>query len=202
MAARIARSEILYDGCCAHVISRSVRKIRIFRDDEDYVQFLDLLRQTKKEYAYQIYHYCLMDTHFHLVVGISESCRFSRAIQKLKSQYIYHFHSKYEKSGPIWRERYRSLLIENDSYLYACGQYIENNPVRAGIVNKAQDWPYSSSRYYLLEGDDALVGGYATGCLPQLPHEVEINDEGEFENGIGISSSYFRFQLAEKRRSL
>ena len=82
------------------------------------------------------------------LVAIPDVQDFSRAVQKLKSQYICRFHSKYKISGPVWRERYQSLLIEDERYLYACGQYIEDNPVKAGMVSVSRNWKYSSSAYY------------------------------------------------------
>lgn len=197
MAARLARSQILYDGCYAHVISRSIGKRKVFNDPEDFRVFRELLIKIRQVHDFKIYHYCFMNTHFHLVVKIPEVFQFSRGLQKLKSQYIYKFHTKYKISGPIWRERFRSLLIENESYLYACGQYIENNPVKAGIVRTSVEWEYSSSRYYLRGGKDGVVDGYETAELPKLPEGADVADEEMFEKGIAIGSGYFRYQMRE-----
>ncbi len=198
MAARLARGEILYDGCYAHIISRTIRKLKIFRDEGDFESFQQILLKAKRESGFKIYHYCLMHTHFHLAVEILDVPRFSKAIQNLKSQYIYHFHERYKTSGPVWRERYKSLLIENEAYMYACGRYIENNPVKAGVVDGQEDWEYSSSRYYLRGRKDELVDGYEGTEVPVMPEEVDIHNEEFFEKGLGIGSGFFRFQLAEK----
>src|SRR3989338_7165750 len=107
MVARAVRTEILYDGCYVHVISRSIRKLEIFRDQEDYAVFCELLIRIKREHELRILHYCLMGTHFHLAIRISSVEGFIRGLQKLKSQYVYKFHSKYKMSGPIWRGRGR-----------------------------------------------------------------------------------------------
>ena len=123
-----------------------------------------------------------------------------RALQKLKSQYVYQFHAKYRLSGPIWRERFRSLLIEDEAYLYACGQYIENNPVKAGLVRESLEWKFSSSRHYLKGEADPVVDGYETASLPQLPSDVGSNDEEAFEKGRAIGSSYFRFRFKEMHK--
>ena len=130
--ARLTRSQLLFGGCYAHVISRSIGKNKVFKDGQDFETFRGLLLKAKQESGFQIFHYCFMHTHFHRAVKIPDVSRFSKGLQKLKSQYIYKYHTKYRESGPIWRERFRSLLIENEAYLYACGQYIENNPVKAG----------------------------------------------------------------------
>lgn len=197
MVARMARMEVLREGCYVHVISRSIRKLEIFRDQEDFDTFCALLIRIKQECGLRVFHYCLMTTHFHLVVRISAVEGFIRGLQKLKSRYVYKFHSKYKISGPIWRERFRSLLIENEAYLYACGQYIENNPVKMGLAKESTDWKYSSSRYYVHGGRDPIVDGYETKGLPDLPQEIDLSDEKTFEKGKAVGSSYFRFQLQE-----
>ncbi len=181
MVARLARTNILSDGCCLHVISRSIRKLEIFRDDEDFEAFRELLIKIKQEYGLKVLHYCLMSTHFHLAIKISTAEGFIRGLQKLKSQYVYKFHSKYRLSGPIWRERFRSLLVEDETYLYACGQYIENNPVKAGLVKENMQWKHSSSRHYQNSIIDPVVDGYEAIGLPQLPGDIDLSDKEIFK---------------------
>ena len=89
---RLPRQELLYGGCYVHVISRSIRKLKIFRDCEDVEIFYGLVQRTKKETDYKVYHYCVMQTHFHLVVSMADVAGFSKAMQYIKSQYSFHFH--------------------------------------------------------------------------------------------------------------
>ena len=193
---RLSRDQLLYDGCYAHIISRSIREMPILRDEEDFMSFLRMLEIVKQQYAFKIYHYCLMNTHFHLAVHIPNVSAFSSAVRKLKTSYIRFFHTKYRLSGPLWRERYKSLLIENDPYLFVCGEYIENNPVKAGMVKGVVDWPYSSARYYIKGVDDRLVDCYDRGA-PYRLKGVDVADEDFFEKGHGVGSSFFRFKLRE-----
>ena len=197
MAARMIRTEVLYDGCYAHVISRSIRKLEVFKDQGDFEVFCELLAKIKRDHEWRIFHYCLMGTHFHIALRISLLESFCRGMQKLKSQYAYKFHSKYRVSGPIWRERFRSLLIEDENYLYACGQYIEHNPVKAGLVEERDHWRYSSNRYFSHGETDGVVDGYEGEVLPKLPEGVDVNDEDAFEKEKAIGSDFFRFQLKE-----
>ena len=85
--ARIARIEYLYDGCYIHLISRSIRKIKIFSDNEDFQTFFDLIKEAKKSASFKLYHYCIMQTHFHMAVKVGNIQKFSKAIQYVKSQY-------------------------------------------------------------------------------------------------------------------
>ena len=199
--ARLTRSQLLYDGCYAHIISRSMQKRAIFMDTEDFVIFRELLLEAKQAAGFRIFHYCLMGTHFHLAVKIPDVVKFSRGLQKLKSQYVYKFHAKYSFSGPVWRERFRSLLIEDEAYLYACGQYIENNPVKADLVPNSDQWEYSSTRHYLGKTKDLLVDGYEED-LPLLPSQINLQDGRFFEDGIGIGSDFFRFKLTDKFKQI
>lgn len=198
MAARTARTEVLFDGCYVHVISRSIRKLEILRDQADFEVFSELLTRIKRDHGWRIFHYCLLSTHFHIALRISDLGLLIRGMQKLKSQYAYKFHSKYKISGPIWRERFRSLLIEDENYLYACGQYIEYNPVKAGLVAVCEDWKYSSRRYFSHRESDGIVDGYEGDVLPGLPEGIDLRDEGAFEKERGIGSEFFKFRLQER----
>ena len=189
---RVKRSQVLYPGCYAHIISRSIRKEKVFKGSEDFEQFLILLKETKEKYSFNLFHYCLMRTHFHFVVQIISLEEFSKALYFLKKSYVFYYHSKYKLSGPIWRERYKSLLIENELYLYACGQYIEHNPVKAGIVLKAEDWEYSSAKHYLNKENNPLIGSYK---MSEEADKMPYIDVKEFEKGDGVGSDLFKFKL-------
>lgn len=145
---RLGRHQILYDGCFAHIFSRSFEGRFIFKSSLDFETFQALILSEKKRFGFLIHHYCLMNTHFHLAASIPNLEGFSQGMANVKREYTKWFNRTYRRTGPLWRERFRSMLIENHSYLYACGLYIENNPVKAGLVEKSTDWTYSSSRFY------------------------------------------------------
>lgn len=190
----------MFDGCYAHIISRSIRKMKIFKDPDDFGELARLLEQTKRQAGYKIYHYSFLHTHFHLAVMIPDIGEFSGAMRHVKSRYCRAFHTKYRLSGPIWRERYRGLLIEHEGYLRTCGRYIENNPVKAGLATKATDWKYSSSRHYAGDGHDALIDPYEEDGSTNPAAEPDTSEEEFFENGSVIGSPFFRWQFYKKRK--
>jgi len=193
--ARKARTVILYDGCFAHVFSRSIAKKYIFKEDEQMKDFLSLLLIAKRKYGFKIFHYCMMHTHFHMAVGIDKLINFSAAMKWLKWQYTQLYNSERKRRGTVWQGRFNSLVIENEKYLRACGQYIEQNPVEAGIVRSAVEWQYSSSRCYELGEKNNMVDRYDwSGTLPEV--DVE-NEEKFFEKGIGIGSNLFQIHLKD-----
>ena len=190
--ARKARAAVLYDGCYAHVFSRSIEKRRIFPDRQDFAHFKDLLVKAKGQDHFFIFHYCFMHTHFHLAVGVRSLEAFSRAMQWVKWQYTRSYNSKYKRWGPLWRERFKSMLIEDEKYLYACGNYIEQNPVRAGIVERSYDWEYSSARHYEGRYKDNLINEYEQQGMPE---DIDVANEEEFMRGWVIGSDWFRYKL-------
>ncbi len=200
MCARVARKELLYGDCYAHIISRSIRKLKIFRDDEDYCALKNLLLIEKRRSNFRVVHYCFMQTHFHLAVKISDVTEFSKSLARVKSRYVGVFHAKYRLSGPIWRERFKSLLIENDGYLLACGRYIESNPLKAGMIERIEDWKFSSYRFYHQNIKDELVDGYEDLASVQYPKDWNKLNEVDFEQGSLVGSAFFKFQFFEARK--
>ena len=154
-----------------HIISRSLNDIWLLRDNDDFTYFFELIRTTKQKYPIRLFHYVVMNTHFHLAVQVPNHEVLSKNIAYLKWHYSLWVHKKYNWQGPLWRERYKSLLIENENYLYACGMYIEYNPVRAGICENPIDYPYSSYRKYNSQINDALIDDY----------EISTNSKGDYQ---------------------
>jgi hypothetical protein len=131
---------------------------------------------------------------------VPQVTEFSRAIQYVKSQYSFHYHKKYRLSGPIWRERFRGLLIENEYYLKACGEYIENNPVKAELVKDGKNWKFSSFRHYNNNERDPLIDRYELDDGSGKPVELDFEEDEFFEHGNVIGSPFFRFQFYEKMK--
>ena len=191
---RRARNEILFDGCFAHVLSRSFDNQQIYQDADDFETFKTLLLESKRRAGFLLHHYCLMHTHFHFLLSIPEIKKFSSALQWLKHQYTVSYNHRHKRTGPLWRERFKSLVVEDEAYLSACGLYVEENPVKAGLVSKSEDWPHSSAAYYLSGRTDALIDPYEfDGSLEKLPSIREAM----FTQGSGIGSELFLLHLEE-----
>ncbi len=141
-----------------HVISRGSGKQTVFKDPADYETYLRILRWAKERHDVEVFHYVLMPNHVHLLVRPRRQ-NGSRFMQYLNSKYAKYFCERYKKIGHVWKNRFKSLVIESDAYLMACGNYIEMNPVRAMLTKKPEQWPYSSYRHYSIGTDDGLVDG-------------------------------------------
>jgi len=189
------RGHVLFDNCWAHVISRAADKRYILEDAEDFEKFKNLLQQSKINSGFKIHHYCLMNTHFHLVVSMKSVKDFSEGLKWVKWSYAKYFNFKVQRFGPLWRDRFKSLVIEDERYLAACGSYIEGNPVEAGMVSKNTEWPYSSSRHYELGQVDNLIDGYA---VSREPVNIPENKENFFSEGHVIGSNLFKIHCEEQ----
>lgn len=122
-----------------------------------YQCFLSHLGEGLKAIAIELYHYCLMPNHFHLLLKIQRGEDLSNFMHRLQLAYIRYFKKTRAFSGHVFQERFRSPRIHEESYYLQCGRYIERNPVKAGLVEDAADYLYSSGRFYALGSPDSLV---------------------------------------------
>ncbi len=140
-----------------HILTRGNNRQTVFKDERDYKYYLYLLKLYKEEHRFLLYHYCLMTNHVHLILETTSETNLSKLMKQLNLAYMYHFRKKYHYWGHFWQGRFKSLLIEKDEYLIACGRYVEFNPVRAKIVDNPKDYLWSSYRIYAYGLKDELV---------------------------------------------
>ncbi len=192
---RRSRGSFLYDGCYTHVYSRALEKRNVFKDEQDFEVFKALLLNTKRKKCYRIFHYCLMNTHFHLILSPNKLEEFSSGLKEIKQKYAEWFQNKYSHKGPIWWGRFGSQLIENEKYLYACGLYVEMNPVKAGMVSSPEGWKYSSSKHYFLGEKDELIADYDAPCYEET---ITLTEGLNIEKGPYIGTPMFVLGEQEK----
>lgn len=140
-----------------HIIARGNNRYYLFAKDEDKVYYLRTLQELKKENKLDIFHYCLMDNHVHLIVWLCAEHALSKCIKQLNLRYFNYYRKRYGYSGCLWQRRFKSNIIDTGSYLLQCGKYIELNPVRARIVSMPDEYRFSSYRYYACGTPDTLI---------------------------------------------
>jgi len=145
--ARVPRSA-LRDGYF-HVVSRSVAAARaVFRDTDDRETFLRLVRRTSREDAWSCHAICLMTSHYHLVLE-ARRVSLSRGMQRLNWRYAMYFNRRHGSFGHVFADRFAARSIESEEYLYDACSYVLLNPVRAGLCDRADEWPWSYSSFGL-----------------------------------------------------
>ena len=136
---------IEYSGALYHLTSRGNGGDDIFRDDQDRVVFLESLRKSRNRYNCVLHAYCLMSNHYHLLVETPDA-NVSAFMRHLNSVYTQKFNYHHKRAGHVMQGRFKSILVQKDQYLLELARYIVLNPVRAGMVRTAKDWPWSSYR--------------------------------------------------------
>ena len=150
------KRELLDEGIY-HVFNRGNDRQDLFREDEDFNVFLRGLLEAKTAYETDIYHYCLMNNHFHLLIKIKKAADLPHLMHRLLLNYTRYFKRKYNFLGHLFQSRFKSPRIPDDSYYLQCGRYIERNPVKAGIVSDPASYKWSSAAYYALGQQNPLV---------------------------------------------
>lgn len=131
-----------------HIIMRGVNKQHIFQDREDRKRFLETMMYYKDVSKYEVYGYCLMDNHIHLLIKeLGESI--SEIVKRTSSSYVYRYNQKYDRCGHLFQERYRSETVEADSYFLSVLRYIHQNPVKAGMAKDMKAYLWSSYIEYI-----------------------------------------------------
>ena len=140
-----------------HVIQRGNNRQVIFVDRADHERLLGLLADAAARFGVALHAYVLMDNHFHLLATPSTIIGLPQFMQAVGRSYVRYFNDRHGRSGTLWEGRYRSTLIQTDRYLLTCMAYIDLNPVRAGLVSDARDFPWSSHGHYAGLRHDKLL---------------------------------------------
>lgn len=134
------------DGLIYHVINRGNNRQDVFRKQGDFEAFLTALGDLKERKPFALYGYCLLNNHFHLLLRPLAGTSISRIMQSLLVSHTERYHKHHRSSGHVWQGRFKSPVIQNDEHLLTVLRYIEANPLRARIVTRADDYPWSSYR--------------------------------------------------------
>lgn len=149
-------ARIIVPGMPHHVTQRGNQRQRVFFEPADYRAWLQIAAAAFPAHGVEIWAYCLMPNHTHLIATPSDETGLARAMAVLNATYARRVHARRSLSGHLWQGRYASFPMDG-SYLYRCVRYVGLNPVRAGLVAKASEWPWSSVRAHLGGACDPLL---------------------------------------------
>jgi len=148
-----------------HIVVRGHNRDPILVREDNFRFLYQCLRDAAKLNGVAIHAWVFMHNHLHLLVTPATADSLPKTMQSVGRRYAQYFNRCYHRSGALWEGRYKAGLVDADRYLLSCYQYIELNPVRAGIVSQAEDYPYSSYAANALGKDDSMV----------TPHEVFLD---------------------------
>ena len=153
--ARLPRLSIA--GYAHHVIQRGNNRQPIFLSNSDRQTMLDLLEEHAKALGIAVHSYVLMDNHIHLLVTPGTNEALPSFMQAVGRRYVRYFNGRTQRTGTLWEGRYKSTIVQSEAYLLTCMAYLDLNPVRAGMVAQAEDFPWSSYGHYAGLRSDKLI---------------------------------------------
>ena len=168
-----------------HIINRGVEQRIVFKEAEDYEKFEELLCFYSSSYGVTIHNYCIMSNHYHLLIEIGED-RLSKFMRQINMNYAIYFNKKYKRSGHLWQGRFKSWFITDEAYLYTLILYIEQNPLKAKIINKIEEYPYSTAHYFLSKESlpDCLKNSYIAQNYQEDREAIEAFLNSPIDNSI------------------
>lgn len=147
---------IKFEDAIYHITARGNERRKIFLSNADRERFKDYLKDVEEKYGFILHAYVLMDTHVHLI-GQTPFANLSQVMHYVNGSYTTYFNRKRKRSGHLFQGRYKSILIDKDAYLMELSRYIHLNPVKAHMVERPEDYPYSSYGAYLNPDEKGIV---------------------------------------------
>ena len=151
----------IQDGLIYHVINRGNNRQPVFLKNGDFEAFLKALAELKERKPFELFGYCLLTNHFHLLIRPT-AASISRIMQSLLVSHTQRYHKHHRSGGHVWQGRFKSPVIQNDEHLLTVLRYIEANALRAGIVSNAADYHWSSYRAHGLGEANELLDSLIT----------------------------------------
>jgi putative transposase len=152
-------SRVVIPGCPHHIIQRGNRRQQVFFSDSDKTLYLDLLRRQIDRHGLSIWAYCLMGNHIHMVAVPAKKDSFARGLAEAHRKYTSLINIREDWKGYLWQGRFISYPLD-EAHCYAAVRYVERNPVRAGLVVRAEDYPWSSAKAHVHKSSDPLLSRF------------------------------------------
>jgi putative transposase len=158
-------------GIPQHVVQRGNNRQACFLSEQDYLEYLLRLAGASEKHGVDVHAYVLMRNHIHILATPVRADGVGKMMQAVGSGYVRSFNAQYQRTGTLWDGRYFGSVVGSDAYLWNCHRYIEMNPVRAGIVDRPEDYRWSSfARNALGRADPVVAPHPAYGALGASPH--------------------------------
>lgn len=161
-----------------HIMLRGINQQQIFEDDEDKEKFIQILKDCKAISGFELYAYCLMSNHFHLLIKVGKE-DLEKIFKRIGGRYVYWYNIKYKRTGHLFQDRYKSEPVEDDEYLLTVTRYIHQNPVKAGITKKI-NYKFSSYNAYIKD-DKIFVNTEMILSMISKKQFIEYNDKSNMD---------------------
>lgn len=169
------------------LLQRGNNRTPVFLDATDFQQYRQHLREAVRETGVALHAYVLMPDHAHLLITSPDEAAAGKLMQRLGRRYVRWFNDRHFRSGTLWEGRYRSTVLEPQTWLLPVSRYIELNPLRAGLAGSAEHYPWSSCRHHLGLEPDPLISDHALYWnLGNTPFERQAAYRAQLEAGLSL----------------
>ena len=181
---------VLSNSGLYHIIFRGVNHENIFESAEDYDYIHKIIQAVKDELGFDLYAYCYMSNHVHLLIKENKMGEISLIMQKILTRYAMYYNIKYERSGSLIGSRYKSKPVETVRYLLPLIAYIHRNPVESGMVYGIGNYKYSSYKAYLGKKDGIVDTEFLLGLIDKEQYlQAHIKEQEDFvDYGVRVNS--------------
>ena len=166
-----------------HIMLRGINGQQIFADNEDYEKLLEILKYCKAISEFEIFAYCLMSNHIHLLLKENKE-PIELVMKRIATRFVYWYNIKYQRLGHLFQDRFKSEPVENDEYFLTVVRHIHQNPVKAGICKKPQDYNYSSYNEFFRK--ETLVDFDFVFGMIETDDFIKFNNKKAFEQCLDI----------------
>ena len=173
-----------------HMMLRGINQQVIFEDDEDYTKFINTLETYKAVSGYKVFAYCLMSNHIHILIKVEKE-DIDLIMKRIAGSYVYWYNWKYYRKGHLFQDRFKSEPVENDEYFLTVLRYIHQNPIKAGIVEKIDEYEYSSYNEYI-DRESSLIDKYFVYSILNKEKFEEFNKEITEDVCLDVEELNFR----------
>ena len=180
-----------------HIMMRGINKQNIFHDEKDYYKMIQLLKYCVEKSGIEIYAYCLMPNHLHLLLKEGKE-PLGITFRRLGSKYVYWYNNKYNRVGHLFQDRFKSEAVEDDSYFLTVLRYIHLNPVKANIVNSAEEYQFSSYSNYFFR--DSWISNQKALSMLNKKQFVEFHEDKTEDICLDISDTDRRIPTPEEAK--
>ena len=166
-----------------HVMIRGINQQQIFHEAEDCKKFLSVLKSCKEKSKFKLFAYCFMGNHLHLLLQETEE-PIGLIMKRIGSKYVFWYNNKYQRTGHLFQDRFKSEAVEDDEYFLSVLRYIHNNPVKAGLVKQVQDYCFSSYNAYMK--NDTIIDTAFLWSIIQPKQFDELHHKANYYEHIDV----------------
>jgi putative transposase len=172
------RGDVFIEGHYYHIYNRVVDGLKLFFNPNNYEYCLKLVKRYSKRYCVGMIAYCLMPNHYHFLIQQKSEIPLSLFIGSVFNAYVQAVNRQQERKGTIFESRFKHILIDNENYIIHLCRYIHLNPVKAGLVSRPEDWPFSNYLEWINSRSGTLIDGTFIKGRFNRPQDYErfVND--------------------------